>query len=150
DDYGRFRVSGEPAELYAFRTPTLLNVAATGPYGHDGAYATLEGIVRQHLDPAAAVAAYDAAQLNPTVQTEHMAYNTARALAKLEENRSLGLPAIEPMTLTDAQIADLVAFMETLTDPCVTDPACLAPWVPGADDPDPDGLRLNASMPSLE
>ncbi|MCB0252324.1 MAG: cytochrome-c peroxidase [Anaerolineae bacterium] len=150
DDYGRFRVSGEPADLYAFRTPTLLNVAATGPYGHDGAYATLEGIVRQHLDPAAAVAAYDAAQLNPTVQTEHMAYNTARALAKLEENRSLGLPAIEPMTLTDAQIADLVAFMETLTDPCVTDPACLAPWVPGADDPDPDGLRLNASMPSLE
>ncbi|MCB9153854.1 MAG: c-type cytochrome [Caldilineae bacterium] len=150
DDYGRFRVSGEPADMYAFRTPTLLNVAATGPYGHDGAYATLEGIVRQHLDPAAAVAAYDAAQLNPTVQTEHMAYNTARALAKLEENRSLGLPAIEPMTLTDAQIADLVAFMETLTDPCVTDPACLAPWVPGADDPDPDGLRLNASMPSLE
>ena len=150
DDYGRFRVSGEPADLYAFRTPTLLNVAATGPYGHDGAYATLEGIVRQHLNPAAAVAAYDASQLAGSVQTEHLAYNTARALAKLAENRALGLPAIGPLTLTDAQVADLVAFMETLTDPCVADPACLAPWIPGADDPNPDGLRLEARLPSRQ
>ncbi len=149
DDYGRFRVTGEPADLYAFRTPTLLNVAATGPYGHDGAYATLESIVRHHLDPAAAVADYDAGQLAPSVQTEHLAYNTQRALAKLEENRGLGLPGIEPVELSDVQVTDLVAFLNTLTDPCITDPACLAPWLPGKSDPNPDGLRLEARLPSL-
>ena len=53
DDYGRFRVTGEPADLYAFRTPALLNVAATGPYGHDGAYATLEGICLLYTSDAA-------------------------------------------------------------------------------------------------
>lgn len=150
DDYGRFRVTGEPADLYAFRTPTLLNVAATGPYGHDGAYATLAGIVRQHLDPAAAVANYDARQLDPSVQTEHLAYNTARALAKLQENRQLGLAAITTVELSDEQIADLMAFLETLTDPCITDPACLAPWLPGKADPDPDGLRLRARLLAQE
>ena len=148
DDYGRFRVTGEPADLYAFRTPTLLNVAATGPYGHAGAYMTLEGMVRHHLDPAAAVAVYDAGQLAPSVQTEHLEYNTQRALAKLAENRQLGLPGIEPVALGDAQVADLLAFLDALTDPCVTDTACLAPWLPGRSDPDPDGLRLEARLPA--
>ena len=50
-DYGRFRETGSPDDMYAFRTPSLLNVAVTGPYGHDGAYTTLEGIIRHHLDP---------------------------------------------------------------------------------------------------
>lgn len=146
DDYGRFRVTGEPADLYAFRTPTLLNVAVTGPYGHDGAYAALESMVRHHLDPAAAVATYDASQLDPSVQTEYLALNTQRALAKLEENRQLGLPGIETVKLSDAQVADLVAFLDALTDPCVTNPACLEPWLLGKSDCDPDGLRLEARV----
>lgn len=149
DDYGRFRETGRPEDLYAFRTPTLLNVGVTGPYGHDGAYATLEGIVRHHLNPAAAVAAYDLAQLDPSVQTKHMQLNTERALAKLGENRRLGLPSIEKVQLSDAQVADLLAFLETLTDPCVEDPACLAPWIPGASEPDPDGLRLEAEISAV-
>ena len=150
DDYGRFRVTGQPVDMYAFRTPTLLNVAATGPYGHDGAYTTLAGIVRHHLDPAAAVATYDAGQLDPSVQTEHLAFNTQRALAKMEENRLLGLLDIQTIALSDAQVADLVAFLNMLTDPCVDDPACLAPWLPGKSDPDPDGLQLEARLPSLQ
>lgn len=148
DDYGRFRETGRPEDMYAFRTPTLLNVGVTGPYGHDGAYTTLEGIVRHHLNPVAAVAAYDATQLDPSVQTEHLQLNTQRALAKLAENRRLGLPSIEPVKLGDAQVADLVAFLHTLTDPCVEDPACLAPWIPAANEPDPDNLRLHAKISS--
>ena len=42
DDFGRGRQSGDPLERYRFRTPSLLNVELTGPYGHAGAYATLE------------------------------------------------------------------------------------------------------------
>ena len=36
--------------------PSLRNVALTAPYGHNGAYPTLEGIVRHHLDPEAGFA----------------------------------------------------------------------------------------------
>ena len=150
DDYGRFRVSGRPEDMYAFRTPTLLNVAATGPYGHDGAYATLEGVVRHHLSPAAAVAAYDPGRLDPAVQTEHLAYNTGRALAKLQENRRLGLPAVQDVALDDGQVGDLLAFLHALTDPCTLDPACTAAWVPAKSERDPDGLRLVAEIPWLE
>jgi cytochrome c peroxidase len=45
DDFGRFRESNDSADKYRFRTPTLLNVEVTGPWGHAGAYTTLEGIV---------------------------------------------------------------------------------------------------------
>lgn len=146
DDYGRFRESGRPEDLYAFRTPTLLNLAVTGPYGHDGAYATLEGIVRHHLDPAAAVAAYDPAQLGPAVRTTHWAENTQAALAKLAEDRRAGRTPLQDVALSDTQVADLVSFLRTLTDPCVLDPDCLAPWIPGESEGDPDGLRLQAEI----
>jgi cytochrome c peroxidase len=144
DDYGRFRATGRPEDMYAFRTPTLLNVAATGPYGHDGAYATLEGIVRHHLNPEAAVAAFDPTQLDPAARTTHWAENTQRAVAKLAADRRAGRTPLQDVTLSNAQVADLVSFLHTLTDPCVLDPVCLARWIPGADDSDPDGLRLRA------
>lgn len=146
DDFGRFRETGRITDQYAFRTPTLLNVEVTAPYGHDGAYVNLEGIVRHHLDPAAAVASYDPAQVGSAAQTEHLAYNTSRALARLEQNRRLGLPVIEPAVLAEQQLDDLVAFLLTLTDPCVKDPACLAPWIPDADDTGPGGFQLQAKL----
>ncbi|HEX9857458.1 MAG TPA: cytochrome c peroxidase, partial [Paracoccaceae bacterium] len=42
-DTGRMRVTNNPADAYAFRTPSLRNVTATAPYGHAGAHATLAG-----------------------------------------------------------------------------------------------------------
>ena len=50
-DFGRERVSGDPADRYRFRTPSLRNVAVTAPYGHAGVYASLNAVVRHHLDP---------------------------------------------------------------------------------------------------
>ncbi|MFP2911046.1 cytochrome-c peroxidase [Pyxidicoccus sp. 3LFB2] len=38
-----------PADLGAFRTPSLRNVALSGPYGHNGRFATLEEVVDFHL-----------------------------------------------------------------------------------------------------
>lgn len=52
-DTGRMRVTGDPKDAYAFRTPPLRNIAQTAPYGHAGAYGTLESVVRHHLDPVA-------------------------------------------------------------------------------------------------
>ena len=146
DDFGRFRETRQLKDLYAFRTPSLINVTVTGPWGHDGAYATLEGMVRHNLNPAAAVESYDWDQLGEYVPVEYAAVNTQKALARLEYNRSQGLDTVEVVDLDDSQVADLLAFLEALTDPCVTDEACLAPWMPAEDELDPDGERLDAYL----
>lgn len=60
-DRGRNEVTGNAADMFKYRTPTLRNVAITGPYMHDGSFATLEDVVRfysrggnanANLDPA--------------------------------------------------------------------------------------------------
>jgi cytochrome c peroxidase len=121
-------------------------VEVTGPYGHDGAYATLEGIVRHHLNPAAGVSSFDPGQLDPAARTAHLAPNTQRALAKLAADRLAGRTPLRDVELSSSQVSDLVSFLLTLTDPCVKSPSCLAPWIPDTLDGDPDGLRLRARM----
>lgn len=44
-DVGRYEVTLDPADSWAYRTPGLRNVALTGPYMHDGSIATLEEVV---------------------------------------------------------------------------------------------------------
>ncbi|HEX9241687.1 MAG TPA: cytochrome c peroxidase [Anaeromyxobacter sp.] len=44
---GRFVVTREPRDLAGFRTPSLRNIAVTGPYLHDGSEETLAGIVER-------------------------------------------------------------------------------------------------------
>ena len=44
-DVGRYEVTLDPADSWAYRTPTLRNVALTSPYMHDGSLATLEEVV---------------------------------------------------------------------------------------------------------
>lgn len=44
-DQGRFEVTGHPADRFAYRTPSLRNVALTPPYMHDGSLPTLEAVV---------------------------------------------------------------------------------------------------------
>lgn len=148
EDFGRFRVSGNDTDLYAFRTPTLLNVTETGPWGHTGAYTTLEGIIRHHLNPQAAFDNYDINQLETSIvdsgQTDDMQFNTQNALDKLAANRAAGIFSIQDVDLTVQQVSDLVEFLKTLTDPCVTERTCLAPWIPDPGDTGPDGLQLNA------
>lgn len=44
-DFGRFNVTKNEADRGAFKTPTLRNVAITGPYMHNGGMATLETVI---------------------------------------------------------------------------------------------------------
>lgn len=143
DDFGRFRETGDSDHKYAFRTPTLLNVEVTGPWGHDGAYTTLEAMVRHMVNPDTAVAGYDYAQLDSIVKTDDTAANMPLALAQLHANRAAGLSPHQNVDATNGQISDLVAFLKTLSDPCVKDRDCLAPWIP-ANVAGPDALQLNA------
>lgn len=111
-DYGRFNVTNLPADRFAFRTPSLRNVTETGPYLHNGAYESLEGVVRHHLDPAANLAKYDGrslpAELRATLQNE--AVTREQILSTLSP-----LLAASP-TLTNQQIGQILAFLDSLTD----------------------------------
>jgi cytochrome c peroxidase len=44
-DDGRFEVTHKDSERWAYRTPTLRNVALTGPYMHDGSLGTIEEVI---------------------------------------------------------------------------------------------------------
>ena len=132
DDFGRFRESAEVNDMYAFRTPTLLNVEVTGPWSHAGAYTSLEAVVRHHLDPDAAIANFDFSQLPPNVQADSMLTNTQFALDTLAARRTAQMAdTLQNVSLTDAQVANIVEFLKALTDPCVKDRACMARLDPG-------------------
>jgi len=60
NDLGRYEVTGDPADRWKYRTPTLRNVALTAPYMHDGSLGSLQevvafynagGVVNPNLDP---------------------------------------------------------------------------------------------------
>jgi len=45
-DLGRFEITDDPADRFAYKTPSLRNVALSAPYMHDGSLATLADVVR--------------------------------------------------------------------------------------------------------
>lgn len=45
EDEGRARITGKKEDRYRFRTPSLRNIAETGPYMHDGSLKTLDDVV---------------------------------------------------------------------------------------------------------
>ena len=114
-DVGRMGESDALEDAYRFRTPSLRNVALTAPYGHNGAYPTLEGMVHHHLAPlerrtewTRATAALPIAQwleeIDFVIQSDTR--EMARQAAKVD---------IAPRDLSDAQVAELVAFLHSLT-----------------------------------
>jgi cytochrome c peroxidase len=144
DDFGRYLETGEKSDKYAFRTPTLLNVEVTAPYGHDGAYETLEEILRHHLNPVLAVENYDFSRIDPDIRTLNSEMYSRQAVEQLEWLRAEGYFTIQDKELTDTEIDELLAFLGTLTDPCVKSRECLSPWIPDSSLSDPDGMRMVA------
>jgi cytochrome c peroxidase len=146
DDFGRFIETQDPQDMYAFRTPTLTNINATGPWGHSGAFESLEAIVRHHLNVEQSVAAFDYQQISQQgMQINNATSNTQNAVNQLLANRAVDKKGVlQNVNLSDSEVNDLLAFLETLTDPCVEDRECVSPWIPNENDPDPDNLRLIA------
>ncbi len=114
-DPGRVSASDRLEDMYRFRTPSLRNVALTAPYGHNGAYPTLAGMIRHHLDPRAGFAAWDRALAKlPDVpwlakadfQQFENKQERARLAAKSDLTRS---------DLSEADIDALAAFLGALT-----------------------------------
>jgi len=114
-DEGRIRVTGDPADAFAFRTPSLRNVTLTAPYGHTGAFPTLEAMIRHHADPVASLRGYDLGQAIlpdfPGVQDDVVLASATEVDAIAAANE------LAPSALMDDEIAQLVAFLHALEDP---------------------------------
>ncbi len=86
-ELGRFLVTKRQNDVGAFKTPTLRNIAATGPYMHDGSLNTLWDVMDHYNKGGVA---------NPYLDG-----------------------GIQRLGLSEAEIDDTVAFLETLTSPGV-------------------------------
>lgn len=114
-DEGRMRVTGRAADAYAFRTPSLRNVTETGPWGHAGAWSDLAAFLRHHADPSQGLAGYDRAQAvlpplpgaAPDWQILDSNADSAAILAAARPGRGL----------SEAEIGEIRAFLESLRDP---------------------------------
>ncbi len=114
-DEGRLRVTGDPADAYRFRTPSLRNVTLTAPYGHSGAYAELEDVVRHHLDPVGALRRYDPAlaRLPDLAGADDLWAMRAPG----ETDRIAAANELAPVSLSEAEVSDILAFLAALEDP---------------------------------
>jgi cytochrome c peroxidase len=83
-------VEPQHANFGQFKTPSLRNVALTAPYMHDGRLATLHDVVRHY------------------------------SRLDLERIHTHGEQLLRPLRLSEPEIDDLVAFLETLTAPDAT------------------------------
>ena len=70
--------------------------------------------------------------------------NSNLALDKLRDEQQSGVSDLPNINLNNNEINQLVAFLQALTDPCITDPQCLAPWIADSTMTGPDGEQLNA------
>ncbi|MDJ0973155.1 MAG: cytochrome c peroxidase [Planctomycetota bacterium] len=127
EDLGRISVTNNANDLYMFKTPHLRNTALNGPWMHSGAYTTLENAVRHYINPAQALANYDASQLDPLV-VNLVDLDPARQAARAQ---AIGGAVRRGVNLTDAEVAQLVLFLESLTDPAaLTLPGVVPATVP--------------------
>jgi cytochrome c peroxidase len=88
-DVGRFRLTRAAPHRYAFRTPSIRNVALTAPYMHNGVYRSLEQVVDFYNRGGGA------------------------GIGIVLDNQTL---PPDPLNLTAAEQRALVVFMRALTD----------------------------------
>ncbi len=96
---------GDVAEDGKFRTPTLRNIAVTGPYMHNGVFTDLRTVILFYNKYNSKAAAR---QINPETNAQWADPEVIETLANKELTHG---PALE-----DQRIDALVAFLETLTD----------------------------------
>jgi len=100
-DYGRFNVTHNTDDLYKFRTPPLLDVENTAPYGHSGSVATMRAAVVRHFDPLR--------DLPLDQMTDHQRVETYKQIAVSAPSVSL-LPYLD-----QDEVGHIVEFMKTLS-----------------------------------
>lgn len=110
-DDGRLRVTGNAQDAYKFRTPSLRNVTLTAPYGHNGAFADLEDMVRHHLDPEQSLRAYS---IDQAVLAD---WPNKQDIADPADTENIAAAnQLSPMNLTDEEIDNIIEFLGALED----------------------------------
>lgn len=133
-DHGRMNHTFQRIDQFKFRTPILLNVDQTGPWGHDGAFNSLKSIVSHHIDPITSLEFFDYS-LKHLSQFDTLYVDTAlnKSLSKevlkeyVANSESKYLATREVL---DSDVDDIVAFLKSLTDPCILSQECLSTWLP--------------------
>ncbi|MEL6959127.1 MAG: cytochrome c peroxidase [Pseudomonadota bacterium] len=120
-DVGRMAETDLLEDAYAFRTPSLRNVALTAPYGHNGAMPTLEDMIQHHSDPEASRAAWTSDMAALPVAPRFAGVDFAIQQDVREMARQEAVLTINPVALSDGEIADIVAFLNALTGENVND-----------------------------
>lgn len=111
-DTGRMRVTGNEADAYAFRTPSLRNVTRTAPYGHTGAFPDLQSFLQAH-----------SGDVNPAIYNRDLPRLSGLDVEdwwiadREEEVAAIKAAAVEMQPLTADDITKLIAFLATLDDP---------------------------------
>jgi cytochrome c peroxidase len=124
-DFGFGDVVGQDFYRFAFRVAPLRNVELTAPYFHNGAYPTLEAVVRHYNDVPVALRGYDVAQLAPALRGGYHGDDaTIGAVLATLDGR-----LVAPIGLTDEERRLVVAFLKSLTDPAARDLRSLVPAV---------------------
>ncbi|MEK6216821.1 MAG: cytochrome-c peroxidase [Boseongicola sp.] len=112
-DTGRMRVTGRSEDLYAFKTPSLRNVSRTGPWGHAGAFTSLDAFLRQHTSPVTGLSAYERVAILP-------AFSGAKpiwwAMDSAEERQAIADAAADATAISDKDISAISAFLATMSD----------------------------------
>ena len=122
-DKGRGELLNFQFYQFAFRVPPLRNVELTAPYFHNGSFPTLESVVKHYNDVSTSLRTFDPSTLPASVQgTYHGDVGTINAVLATLDGRLQS-----PLHLTDAQMADLVAFLKSLTDPAARDLSGIVP-----------------------
>ena len=99
-DIGRAAVTHRHDDLYLFRTPPLTLVRESPPYGHNGAFETLEEVVIHHFNP---IEFY----INNPSFYEKDAFVTGKLLHSRD-------PVLSMIDLDETELAQLIAFLNAL------------------------------------
>ena len=107
---GVYEISGKDGDRGRFRAPSLRNIAVTAPYMHDGSITTLSEVLLHY--------ARGGRRIDSGAQAGD---------GSLNPNKSAFVRFFSP---TDQELADVLAFLESLTDrEFLTDPRFADPFV---------------------
>lgn len=109
ENQGAFEVNQRQSDMGAFRAQSLRNVAVTAPYMHDGSIASLEEVIRTYAAGGRNITSgphVGDGRLNPYKDS-----------------------FITGFSISDDEISDVVAFLQSLTDDSfLTHPRFANPW----------------------
>lgn len=163
-DFGRENITNNAADKYHFRTPGLLNIEVSAPYGHTGAYQTLEEVVAHYVNPRESVLRlFGANDVQPQI-AEDSPYCRLPQITRLAQKHQTSCEQLFPNALVNSlevvdfleagrrndvetraafrarvrlsqeQIVQVADFLRALTDPCVKSKECMSPWLLNTED----------------